>query len=176
MELGVCGGADGNGRVGGHNTPVHVTVCLDGADGLCLHNAQANWRASTALRSVDGDAEIIRTCFDMGRNRKCDGRTMQRCEIHRKGRKPEFSSLDNWHCRTFRRLLLTTPRCSRCHRCCRYLNQDRLSEGTPAAVIIGTERSRALTVVSEASNGVAEGGILFERVSDSLAGIGCCKI
>ena len=43
-------------------TLVDVNVCLDAADGLCLHihNAQANWRASTALRSVDGDAEIIR--------------------------------------------------------------------------------------------------------------------
>ncbi len=68
MELGVCG-ADVIGGVGGCNTPVYVNVCLNAADGLCLHNAQATWRASTALRSVDGDTEIMRTCFDMGKNR-----------------------------------------------------------------------------------------------------------
>ena len=82
VELGVCG-TDGNGGVGGRNTPVHVNVCLDAADGLCLNNAQANWRASTALRSVDGDAEIIRACFGMGRNKKCDGRTMQCSEMQK---------------------------------------------------------------------------------------------
>ncbi len=80
VELGVCG-ADGIGGVGGRNTPVYVNVCLDAADGLCLHNTQATWRASTALRSVDGDAEIMRTCFDMGKNRKCDGGTMQRTRV-----------------------------------------------------------------------------------------------
>jgi hypothetical protein len=39
VELSVCG-ADGNGGVGGRITPVYVNVCLDAADGLCLHNAQ----------------------------------------------------------------------------------------------------------------------------------------
>jgi len=60
VELCVCG-ADGNEGegVGGCSTLVDDNVCLDDADGLCLHKTQANWSASTALRSVDGDAEII---------------------------------------------------------------------------------------------------------------------
>ena len=54
MEVGVCGADRNEGEVvGGHITLVDVNESLDAADGLCLHKAQANLRASTALRSVD---------------------------------------------------------------------------------------------------------------------------
>ena len=84
VHLGVCGPVGNEGDDGARTTLVDVNESLDAPDGSCLNKAQATWRASTALRSVDGDTEIIRSCLGMGRKRKGDGRTMFCTQMHKR--------------------------------------------------------------------------------------------
>ena len=84
VHLGVCGSAGNEGGDGGRSTLVDVKESLDDADGSCLNKAQATWRAATALRSVEGDAEIIRASLGMGEKRRGDGRTIFCTQMHKR--------------------------------------------------------------------------------------------